>query len=98
MTRYSIYRGQLFPSYKHSHRVVVVVVVVVVVMPLYAMAKYRKYMMYSCIQHHYNYYLAYCDCWCRGVGCIFCEMICGRPVFPGSNTEEELILIWKVRT
>lgn len=33
------------------------------------------------------------DMW--GVGCIFCEMICGRPVFPGSNAEEELLLIWK---
>lgn len=33
---------------------------------------------------------------CRGVGCIFFEMACGRPMFPGSNTEEELLLQWKV--
>lgn len=32
----------------------------------------------------------------RGVGCIFFEMACGRPMFPGSSVEEELLLIWKV--
>ena len=34
---------------------------------------------------------------CRGVGCIFFEMACGRPMFPGSSVEEELMLMWKVR-
>ncbi|KAL5516984.1 hypothetical protein EMCRGX_G002447 [Ephydatia muelleri] len=34
------------------------------------------------------------DMW--GVGCIFFEMACGRPMFPGSNVEEELTLIWKI--
>ena len=34
---------------------------------------------------------------CRGVGCIFFEMTCGRPMFPGSTVEEQLMLIWKVR-
>ena len=33
----------------------------------------------------------------RGVGCIFFEMACGRPMFPGSSVEEELLLQWKVR-
>lgn len=33
---------------------------------------------------------------CRDVGCIFFEMACGRPMFPGSNVEDELMLIWKV--
>lgn len=33
------------------------------------------------------------DIW--GVGCIFYEMASGRPLFPGSNTEEELLLIFK---
>ncbi|ELU12112.1 hypothetical protein CAPTEDRAFT_175804 [Capitella teleta] len=33
------------------------------------------------------------DMW--GVGCIFFEMACGRPLFPGSTVEEELHLIFK---
>ncbi|XP_065909176.1 cyclin-dependent kinase 5 homolog [Dysidea avara] len=33
------------------------------------------------------------DMW--GVGCIFYEMTCGHPMFPGSGVEEELLLIWK---
>ncbi|XP_054279933.1 cyclin-dependent kinase 17-like [Macrosteles quadrilineatus] len=33
------------------------------------------------------------DMW--GVGCIFFEMACGRPLFPGSTVEEELRLIFK---
>ena len=33
----------------------------------------------------------------RGCGCIFFEMACGRPMFPGSNVEEELMLQWKVQ-
>eukprot|EP00117_Sycon_ciliatum_P026686 scpid43490/ scgid21847/ Cyclin-dependent kinase 16; Cell division protein kinase 16; PCTAIRE-motif protein kinase 1; Serine/threonine-protein kinase PCTAIRE-1 len=33
------------------------------------------------------------DMW--GVGCIFFEMVCGRPVFPGSDAENELSLIFK---
>ncbi len=34
------------------------------------------------------------DMW--GVGCIFYEMACGRPLFPGSTVEDELHLIFKV--
>ncbi|KAF4524806.1 hypothetical protein B566_EDAN010181 [Ephemera danica] len=30
-----------------------------------------------------------------GVGCIFYEMACGRPLFPGSTVEEELDLIFR---
>jgi serine/threonine protein kinase len=33
------------------------------------------------------------DMW--GVGCIFFEMACGRPMFPGGTVEEQLLLIWK---
>jgi serine/threonine protein kinase len=33
------------------------------------------------------------DMW--GVGCIFFEMASGRPLFPGSTVEEELLLIFK---
>ena len=32
---------------------------------------------------------------CRGVGCIFYEMACGRPLFPGSTVDDELHLIFK---
>ena len=32
----------------------------------------------------------------RGVGCIFYEMACGRPLFPGSTVEDELHLIFKI--
>ena len=32
----------------------------------------------------------------RGVGCIFYEMACGRPLFPGSTVDDELHLIFKV--
>ncbi|XP_050414094.1 cyclin-dependent kinase 17 isoform X2 [Patella vulgata] len=34
------------------------------------------------------------DMW--GVGCIFYEMACGRPLFPGSTVEDELQLIFKI--
>ena len=34
------------------------------------------------------------DIW--GVGCIFMEMVSGRPLFPGSVVEDQLLLIWKV--
>ena len=34
----------------------------------------------------------------RGVGCIFYEMATGRPLFPGSTVEDQLHLIFKVRT
>lgn len=34
------------------------------------------------------------DMW--GVGCIFYEMGCGRPLFPGSTVDDELNLIFKV--
>lgn len=30
-----------------------------------------------------------------GVGCIFYEMACGRPLFPGSTVDDELHLIFK---
>lgn len=44
-----------------------------------------------------SYYLLLCWCsLCRGVGCIFYEMACGRPLFPGSTVEEELRLIFRV--
>lgn len=33
----------------------------------------------------------------RGVGCIFYEMISGRPLFPGSTNDDQIIYIWKVR-
>ena len=36
------------------------------------------------------------DMW--GVGCIFYEMVSGRPLFPGSTVEDELHLIFKVHT
>ena len=39
-------------------------------------------------------YDASIDMW--GVGCIFCEMTSGRPLFPGSSVDEELVLIWRV--
>ncbi len=32
---------------------------------------------------------------CRGVGCILYEMAAGRPFFPGSNTEEQLHLVFR---
>ena len=32
----------------------------------------------------------------RGVGCIFFEMVSGRPMFPGSTAENELTLIFKM--
>lgn len=32
----------------------------------------------------------------RGVGCIFYEMITGRPLFPGSTVEDELHLIFRI--
>ncbi|KAK3102746.1 hypothetical protein FSP39_013612 [Pinctada imbricata] len=34
------------------------------------------------------------DMW--GVGCIFYEMACGRPLFPGSTVEDELHYIFKI--
>ncbi|XP_065067371.1 cyclin-dependent kinase 5 homolog isoform X1 [Rhopilema esculentum] len=39
-------------------------------------------------------YDASIDMW--GVGCIFYEMVSGRPMFPGSTAENELILIFKM--
>ncbi|XP_041348070.1 cyclin-dependent kinase 17-like isoform X2 [Gigantopelta aegis] len=38
-------------------------------------------------------YSTHIDMW--GVGCIFYEMACGRPLFPGSTVEDELQLIFK---
>jgi len=31
----------------------------------------------------------------RGVGCIFCEMVTGQPLFPGSAVADQLDLIFK---
>ena len=31
---------------------------------------------------------------CRGVGCIFSEMISGRPIFPGATNDDQLKLIF----
>ncbi|XP_074645110.1 cyclin-dependent kinase 17-like isoform X3 [Tubulanus polymorphus] len=39
-------------------------------------------------------YSTHIDMW--GVGCIFYEMACGRPLFPGSTVDDELHLIFKV--
>ena len=39
-------------------------------------------------------YSTHIDMW--GVGCIFYEMICGKPLFPGTKVEDELYLIFKV--
>ncbi len=38
-------------------------------------------------------YSTHIDMW--GVGCIFYEMICGKPLFPGTKVEDELYLIFK---
>lgn len=37
-----------------------------------------------------------CCVFIRGVGCIFYEMACGRPLFPGSTVEDELYYIFKI--
>ena len=34
------------------------------------------------------------DMW--GVGCIFAEMITGKPLFPGQQNDDQLVLIWKL--
>ncbi|OQV24313.1 Cyclin-dependent kinase 17 [Hypsibius exemplaris] len=39
-------------------------------------------------------YTTHIDMW--GVGCIFFEMVTGRPMFPGSTTEDEMHLIFKM--
>ena len=41
-----------------------------------------------------NEYTTSIDMW--GVGCILYEMVCGKPLFPGSTVEEEINLIFKV--
>lgn len=38
-------------------------------------------------------YSTHIDMW--GVGCIFAEMISGKPLFPGTRVEDELFLIFK---
>lgn len=38
-------------------------------------------------------YSTHIDMW--GVGCIFYEMVCGKPLFPGTRVEDELFLIFK---
>ena len=38
-------------------------------------------------------YSTHIDMW--GVGCIFYEMACGKPLFPGTRVEDELYLIFK---
>ena len=48
----------------------------------------------------FYFLLKLCENWIsfsfRGVGCIFYEMVAGRPMFPGSTAENELTLIFKV--
>ncbi|CAF0875581.1 unnamed protein product [Brachionus calyciflorus] len=39
-------------------------------------------------------YSTHIDMW--GVGCIFYEMVCGKPLFPGTKVEDELFLIFKI--
>ncbi|RNA28554.1 cyclin-dependent kinase 16-like isoform X1 [Brachionus plicatilis] len=39
-------------------------------------------------------YSTHIDMW--GVGCIFYEMVCGKPLFPGTKVEDELYLIFKI--
>lgn len=34
------------------------------------------------------------DMW--GVGCIFAEMVTGKPLFPGQQNDDQLILIWQL--
>jgi len=34
------------------------------------------------------------DMW--GVGCIFAEMVSGKPLFPGQQNDDQLLLIWRV--
>jgi cyclin-dependent kinase 17 len=38
-------------------------------------------------------YSTHIDMW--GVGCIYYEMVCGKPLFPGTKVEDELYLIFK---
>lgn len=38
-------------------------------------------------------YSTHIDMW--GVGCIFYEMTCGKPLFPGTKVEDELLLIFR---
>lgn len=38
-------------------------------------------------------YSTHIDMW--GVGCIFYEMVCGAPLFPGTKVEDELCLIFQ---
>ncbi len=38
-------------------------------------------------------YSTHIDMW--GVGCIFYEMTCGKPLFPGTKVDDELYLIFK---
>lgn len=38
-------------------------------------------------------YSTHIDMW--GVGCIFYETVCGKPLFPGTKVEDELYLIFK---
>lgn len=41
-----------------------------------------------------NEYTTSIDMW--GVGCIFYEMVCGKPLFPGSTIDEEINLIFRL--
>jgi cyclin-dependent kinase 17 len=40
----------------------------------------------SCLRFHF-----------RGVGCIYYEMVTGRPIFPGQTVQDQLQLIFKKR-
>jgi serine/threonine protein kinase len=31
-----------------------------------------------------------------GVGCIFAEMVTGKPLFPGQQNDDQLVLIWNI--
>ena len=47
----------------------------------------------NCFQFHASFVLA-CH---RGVGCIFVEMLCGHPLFPGlKGVQDQLTKIFKV--
>lgn len=56
----------------------------------------------SSAAHHFSFFMSDVLSYARalflfrGVGCIFYEMITGRPLFPGSTVEDELHLIFRI--